>query len=335
MEVAIDRSYPTLSALAANNPQARYVGFLMEGTVPQNAAEVKARVDLTDLADVHAKCVGTIWAEEQQYNTVRESGTTIVSLWPNTLMPPQLKGGSRVYPNNTAYQMYMPDRVYRPDRKSDYGHTSPRFFSYMYHLGYESSLDTYEAFKAREATTDPTDVTFQLEYDTPRTVTAIRYGGVGTSETVSVTNVTLQYYDEATSTWKSAGTWAITAAYNLATTGTVLTLGTAVTAKLFRYIMTFPSAFVAVRRFRGCCLLGANALTPPQINPTWVILVPALWAYYGTVAQVGLPKLKTNLTEYDYVPAIIDSCGYNNGGKVSLDASFNIVCYTFALGNIK
>lgn len=333
MELAIDRAYPALSTLATTNTPAKYVGFLMDSTPPTNAAEVKQKVDLTDLADVHAKCVGTIWATEQQYNTLRDAGTSVVSLWPDVSFTPQFKGGSKLIPS-TTYQAYMPDRIFRVDgRKLDFHHCSARFLSYCYHQGYEVSHDNFEAFRMRESTSDPADVAYQLEYDTPRTVTAVRYGGHGISGVSYVTVFALQYYDEATSTWKSALSQTLTAAQNTATTGTVFTLSAAVTAKLFRMVFTCPAA--AVLRHRPCLLLGTEVINPPQVNPKWIIFVPVLWTYYPSVIPAYLARLRNIAGEYDYMPAIIDTAGYNNGSKVQLDASFNILSYTFALGNIK
>jgi hypothetical protein len=148
-----------------------------------------------------------------------------------------------------------------------------------------------------------------------------------------VTVFALQYYDEATSTWKSALSQTLTAAQNTANTGTVFTLSAAVTAKLFRMVFTCPAA--AVLRHRPCLLLGTEVINPPQVNPKWIIFVPVLWTNYPNVIPAYLARLRNIAGEYDYMPAIIDTAGYNNGGKVQLDASFNIVSYTFALGNIK
>jgi hypothetical protein len=333
MELAIDRAYPALSTLATTNTTAKYVGFLMDSTPPTNAAEVKQKVDLTDLADVHAKCVGTIWATEQQYNTLRDAGTSVVSLWPDVSFTPQFKGGSKLIPS-TTYQAYMPDRIFRVDgRKLDFHHCSARFLSYCYHQWYEVTNDNFEAFRMRESTSEPADVAYQLEYDTPRTVTAVRYGGHGISGVSYVTVFALQYYDEETSTWKSALSQTLTAAQNTAQTGTVFTLSAAVTAKLFRMVFTCPAA--AVLRHRPCLLLGTEVINPPQVNPKWIIFVPVLWTNYPNVIPAYLARLRNIAGEYDYMPAIIDTAGYNNGGKVQLDASFNIVSYTFALGNIK
>ena len=338
MEIAIDRSYANLALLTGTGPASRWVGFLMGGTPPANAAELKARVNMNDMNDIHNKSLGNFVCNEAQYMTLRESGTTILSMWPLAGQPTLLKGGSKQYTSYPAYQVYTPDRIFRVDGKAaDFAHGSPAFLAgfLVSSSNYPTINDTYEAFKLRDAAADPTTVEYQLEYDTARTVTAVRYGGVGTSETTSTTGIALQYFDEASQTWITATTVAVTAAYNLS--GVNAALATPVTAKKFRLQITSATTPVW-RRYRGCALLGTEVLTPPAVEPTWFIMVPVHWWYYGNVANVGFQNMKPNVAEYKYLPAIVDTIGAaGSGAKAVFDPStgYGFVSYSMALGNIK
>lgn len=338
MEIAIDRSYANLAQLTGTGPASRWVGFLMDGTPPANAAELKARVDMNDMHDIHNKSIGNFVCNEAQYMTLRESGTTILSMWPLAGQPTHLKGGSKTYTSYPTYQVYLPDRIFRVDGKpADFAHGSPAFMSgfLVSSSNYPTISDNYEAFKLRDTAADPVTVEYQLEYDTDRTVTAVRYGGVGLSETTSTTGFALQYFNEATQAWVTASTTAITAANNLG--GVNAVLATPVTAKKFRMQIT-SAATPMWRRYRGCALLGTEVLTPTPPSPTWFIMVPIHWWYYGNVSNVGFQNMKPNVAEYKYMPAIIDTIGaVGSGAKAVIDPAngYSFVSYSMALGNIK
>ena len=340
MELALDRAYANIATLTATGPAARWTGYLMDGTPPETAAELAALVDMRDLAAVHNKSIGNFVCSEQQYMTLRESGATILSMWPLTDQPTLLKGGSKPHKYYPAYQVYIPDRISRVDGKlMDFLHSCPQFISApLLSNNYPTLNDAFEAFAMKDSAADPSVVEYQLEYDNARVVTAVRYGGVGTSETTYCTAFALQYYDEATSTWVTALTTAITAAHNLGGNNFVLTAP--VTAKKFRMQFTIVASATSavVRRWRPTVLLGAEVLSDPVVNPTWAILIPSYWWYYGNVSTVGWVNFKKNVAEYKYLPAIIDTAGPDgSGAKMVLNPAtgHGFVSYSMVLGNIK
>lgn len=340
MEIAIDRAYANIATLTATGPATRWAGFLMDGAAPTTAAELAARVNMNDMADIHNKSVGNFVCNEQQYMTLRESGTTIVSMWPLNGQPTLLKGGSKTFTAYPTYQIYVPDRIFRVDGKElDFLHCSPTFLSTCLTAGsYPTIQDSFEAFAMKDAAGDPNVIEFQLEYDTDRVVTAVRYGGVGVSELTYCTGFALQYFNEATQTWVTATTLTLTAAHNLG--GNNIVLATPVTAKKFRMQFTVVAAATSinVRRFRSCALLGTEVRDPTTVAPTWCVFIPVFWWYYGSVLTNGWANLKKNVAEYKYMPAIVDTAGPDgSGAKVVIDpaAGYSFVSYSMALGNVK
>jgi hypothetical protein len=330
MEVALDRAYAYIASVAAVGSMGRWALYYMEGTPPSNADELASFVNMNDIADIHAKSIAVAIATEAQSSTIRDVGNTLVVL--SQTKAPVFKGGSQVV---DTYNMYMPDRYFRVDgAPMDFLHGNPSFLS-VYGVTWPTTNDNYEGFKIRDNTTDAVTVPFQLEYDDPIAVTAVRYGGTNVSELTSVTNVELQYWDSVGKVWVSKQSWAITAAYNVAAAGTNLALTTSVTASKFRLIFTCAAAFNVTRKFKSCGLMG-SAVKPGIVKaPTWAIIVPIGLSYYSLYAGAyGWSTFRSRVSEYNYMPAIADTAGYNTDAKISLDASYNLLNYSFVLGNI-
>lgn len=329
MEVALDRAYPYIAGVATATSMTRYAMYLMDGTPPTNAAELAAAVNLNDLGDIHDKSVGVLLCAETQGATLRDVGSSLVIL--NQTKAPVFKGGTTAV---DTYFMVNPDRYSRVDGlPMDYLHGNPTFLS-VYGVAWPTTYDDYEAFKLRDATTDATTVAFQLEYDTPIACTAVRYGGTSVSE-ATITNLELQYWDG--SAWVSKQSWAITTTHNAAALGTNFALTTSVTASKFRLVFTCATAHVAVKKMKTCGLMVAAASVGNVKAPTWAIITPIGFSYYQQYAMgYGWRLIRARFgSEFNFLPAIVDTAGYNTNSKISLDANYNLLNYSFVLGNIK
>ncbi len=78
------------------DPYQKYsVLYYMSGAVPQTIADVKAAVDLSDMSDLHSKCVGTTMITATVGNTQASGGQKNITFYnsnSNTLTC--LKGGA-------------------------------------------------------------------------------------------------------------------------------------------------------------------------------------------------------------------------------------------------
>lgn len=326
VEVALDAPYGRY--YKDNQPAAEsWMLFLMDGAVPTTPAEVKSRVDLTSFTDLFNKAVATCGSVGSAKSCIRDSGATIMNIAPapgvnGTMFKNAVYGSS---PN--AYP--MPKKISRVDGKTNILAMNRNT---IHGIGHKNADGYTGITQVRASLSDPADTDFLYEYDNAITFSSLYWEG-GAAPITALSKVTVLYYDEDTTTWKTAQTYTLTAANN--SSGGVFTITTPFTAKkvIIRITaLTTASYNICVRPYGT---LAANPATlGTVVAPTWGIFIPDYVVNYSLSSMYNwLQSLIAG--NINYIPAIIDTAGYNDGSRIELNDDYTFKRYTFALGGIK
>ena len=337
--------------------------YYMSGSVPQTPADVKAVVDLSDMADLHSKCVGASWVTA----TYALDTTTKVINTTYTLYSAQtswLKSGYMPTISGTQYYVLPPSRVYYTNgRKSTLWAMPPSLFAMPINcLTNTTSIPANTSVKftdtsANYAFKNPgSEISYTLEYDQATTVSALRISsGYETTGTQYVYSANVDYWNGTA--WVNAVTGANGSVSN---SGLYTITFAAVTATKFRVIL-FPyteyAGYYSVSIGGGIALMHTYApvSTVAIADITWGILVPmpfyAAASYtsvylhdttYGSTYNIAAnfnvaaydptnnPPLGRSAPFYGVattnIPAIIDTCGQDSTvNKMAISKSTGLI----------
>ena len=312
--------------------------YYMTGTPPTTPAELNAKVDLSSMSDLHAKCVGVsaILTNAAVDNTGASTYNQTSTLYGAQYS--WLKGGG-IPVTSTGAQMYalLPSRVFNADTniQNDYWHMPTNVFA----MPIEAISNTYQAnvyVKFRDDVTATyagkagAGASWQFEYDVATTVSALRV-----SQGASVSGNMYNYYAEVRY-WDGAA-WQI--AFNAATpatpekAATTITF-TAVTSTKFK-VTLYPNTVLATYHSIALCgLMLMHTSKPADISVpdiTWGIIVPrannltnylSVWSADATYSY-NIDTSANPLIQYSiyapyfgrltkFMPAIIDTCGQDS-----------------------
>lgn len=318
--------------------QATNILFYMTGTPPTTPAELTALVDMNSMSDIHAKCVGasaisTLPAYDNAgAGTYSQTSTLGSGAWS------WLKGGG-IPVTSVGTQLYglMPSRVFNADTniQNDYWHMPPTVFAMPY-VTINNTTAGSMSVKVRDDTA-PTytlkagpGISFQMEYDRPTTVSALRVSQGG-----SVSGNMYPYYAEVR--YWDGSAWQI--AFNATTPNLVeaqcntITFSsvTSTKFKVTLYPYTVVSTYHSIN-LTGLMLLHTElptAITVPDI--TWGIIVPTMdnnankvaiyptpASYVYSIDQNANPLIGGAIYPHmfgklvKFMPAIIDTCGQDS-----------------------
>ena len=323
VEIALDAPYGRY--YKDNQPTSEsWMLFLMDGTVPTTPAEVKSRVDLTSFTDLFNKAVGICGSVGSAKSCIRDSGATIMNIAPATSMNGTMFKNAVYGISPNAYP--LPKKISRVDGKTNILAMNRNM---IYGIGHQVADGYTGLTQVRASLSDPADTDFLYEYDNSITFSSLYWAG-GAAPITALSTVSVLYYDEATSTWKTAQSYTLTAANN--SSGATFTITTPFTAKkvIIRITaLTTTNYNVCVRPYGT---LAANPATlGTVVAPTWGIFIPDYVVNYS-IANWLQSLVAGNI---NYIPAIIDTAGYNDGSRIELNADYTFKRYTFALGGIK
>lgn len=329
VEVALDAPYGRY--YKDNQPTVEsWMLFLMDGAVPTTPAEVKSRVDLTSFTDLYNKSVATCGSAGSVTSCLRDSGTTVMTI----TSTPGINSSSTQFKN--AVFSYppsgfpMPKRMSRVDGKT---HILSMNRNMLDNLGHNFGDNYSGVTQVRASLSDPAETDFLYEYDNAITFSSLYWHG-GNAGMTAISTVAVLYYDEATTTWKTAQSYTLTAANN--SSGATFTITTPFTAKkvIVRITALITASFnVRVRLFGT---LAANPATLGSVvAPTWGIFIPDYIVNFGASNATYNWLQSLVAGKIANIPAIIDTAGYNDGSRIELNADYTFKRYTFALGGIK
>jgi hypothetical protein len=324
--------------------------YYMSGTVPQTPADVKAAVDLSDMSDLHSKCVGCALAKGTfaidatsgvMSSTITQYGGTQMS-W--------LKGGGSALTTavgNTQYYALFPSRAYYSSlRKSTLFSLPPYLFSMPANTISNTSMafNQSAAVETRDVATATTtsSIDYILEFDQPVTVTALALSqGPAPVASDYIGSVNVQVWNPTTSTW-SWGFLNNTSPAVAVSVQNLVSLYYPLTGTKFK-VMLNPSASTKGwygYNISGIALLHTALPTVTAVpNITWGVMVPYQSQsvnnnndiYTSTNSNINLnavptvdltqnPKIGRQANMYGVAttnfPAIIDTCGIDSSSNM-------------------
>ena len=330
------------------NVDRNFILYYMSGTIPTTPAELKALVDMSDMSDIHAKCVGSTLTTGVYSQDTTGIGTYAMTCTLVDARYSWLKGGA--YPSASAgWYILPPSKAYYANgRKSTLYSMPPSLFA-MPRAAIDNThnnITSIIAVQYRDTATSTyglkaagSEIQYILEYDQPTTVSAYRFGnGPSLVGNDYVYYIGVEYWDG--SAWVVAATATSVTGPNAITT----TSFTAVTASKFRislypysetageYAMLFGSGFAlmhtAVPASMSVADITWGILMPfpesSNTNPYTVYTASGTSAYsiitskdYKTIDYMGNPSGVSHQSPYygviTYnVPAIIDTCSQDS-----------------------
>lgn len=346
-----------------NPTQQPAILYYMTGSVPQTPADVKAAVDLSDMSDLHSKCVGaSMLTATYALDATTKVINTIYTLYGASYS--WLKSGSMPTTSGTQYYILPPSRVYYTNgRKSTLWAMPPSLFAMP--LNCITNTTTIPSVTSVKFTDAPaasafkdvgSEIFYTLEYDQATTVSALRVSsGNAVTGNQYVYSANVDYWNG--SAWVNAVT-----GYN----GSVFLAGvytltfTAVTATKFR-VTLFPyqeyAGFYSISIGGGIALMHTSApVNTVQLSDiTWGIIVPMPSYTAVGYTSVYSHDVSTNATyciapsfntsTYDptnnpllgrsapfyglattNIPAIIDTCGQDSTvNKMAISKSTGLI----------
>lgn len=338
--------------------------YYMSGAVPQTIDDVKAAVDLSDMSDLHAKCVGTTMITATVGSTSASGGQKNITFYngnSNTLTC--LKGGAFATTSGTQYYIPMPSRVYYTNgRKSTLASMPPSLFANPYYPITATSSNA-NGVKYRDNATfgyswkaAGSEIYYTVEYDQATTISALRFcNGYYDVSGYHVYSAALDYWNGTAWVNLISG-----AAYNTPIQTAATLTCTATTATKFR-ITLYPSAETA--GYNMLCYCGISLMHTEQPNAvavpdiTWGIIVPT-YTFTQNISNFGDVYI-TNMKDYTYdnnwsnfnastydvtkglpvgrnsnwygvittnIPAIIDTCGQDSTvNKIAISKSTGLM----------
>jgi hypothetical protein len=291
--------------------------YYMSGSVPQTAADVKAIVDLSDMSDLHSKCVGcslvsgTVAADTTGIGSFNTTYTLYGAAYS------WLKSGSMSTQSGTQYYVLPPSRVYYTNgRKSTLWAMPPSLFAMPVNcISNTNTVPTANSVKFTDVAASYTykqvgsEIFYTLEYDQSTTVSALRVSsGYECTTNAYVYSANVDYWNG--SAWVNA----VTGANGSISDGGVYTITfTAVTATKFR-ITLYP--YLTANTSYTMSLGGGIALMHTSVPASTVSIADITWG-----VLVPMPALTSVLYTSVYLN---DTVG---GNTYCISPSFNTAAY--------
>jgi hypothetical protein len=333
--------------------------FYMSGTAPTTVAGVKALVDLSNMSDLHSKCVGCSYISGTI--TQGSDGVFVTDYTQYAAGYSWVKGGYMATTSGTQYYILPPSRVYYEYGRKSTGLSMPPFVFAMPYACVSNALpatNNQAAFQFRDAGDSATysfaqagsEIVFDLEYDTATTISAFR---IASGPSVSGNNYVAGVYVFA---WVS-GAWSIISPApnngQLSAPAMNTITFTATTNTKFRIVLypySLSGGYNMLNNY-GICLMHTSppASTALASSITWGVIVDMprpdgtskFWPFRSELmasvdpSKVDDPSL-ANLLEspaslylgskvINNVPAIIDSCSNNaRSSKIYISKSTSL-----------